>query len=68
MVKSAAVSGAGPAVLSELAVGDELSARRLVEIPVDGAPLRRELRAVWPTGQRPAGPARELLGLTRRGG
>ncbi|WP_217200459.1 LysR family transcriptional regulator [Streptomyces buecherae] len=67
-VKSAAVSGAGPAVLSELAVGDELSAHRLVEIPVDGAPLRRELRAVWPIGERPAGPARELLSLTRRGG
>ncbi|MER0244755.1 LysR family transcriptional regulator [Streptomyces sp. HSW2009] len=66
-VKSAAVSGAGPAVLSELAVGDELSAHRLVEVAVDGADLRRELRAVWPVGARPAGPARDLLGLTRRG-
>ncbi|MBB5938869.1 molybdate transport repressor ModE-like protein [Streptomyces zagrosensis] len=64
-VKSAAVSGAGPAVLSELAVGDEFSTRRLVEVPVDGVRLRRDLRAVWPVGERPAGPARDLLGLTR---
>ncbi|MEF3119316.1 LysR family transcriptional regulator [Streptomyces chrestomyceticus] len=64
-VKAAAVSGAGPSVLSELAVGEELAARRLVEVPVLGTPFGRELRAVWPAGQRPAGPARHLLGLTR---
>ncbi|NLU66242.1 LysR family transcriptional regulator [Streptomyces sp. HNM0574] len=65
-VKAAVVSGAGPSVLSELAVGEELSAGRLVEVPVAGVRLRRELRAVWPRGTRPAGPARELLALTRR--
>lgn len=65
-VKAAALSGAGPCVLSELAVGDELGARRLVEVPVSGAPLDRALRAVWPTGSRPAGPARDLLSLTHR--
>ncbi|MFJ3774826.1 LysR family transcriptional regulator [Streptomyces sp. NPDC090075] len=64
-VKASAVSGAGPAVLSELAVGEELAMRRLVSIPVDGVALRRDLRAVWPTGHRPTGPARELLSLTR---
>ncbi|MFF9897286.1 LysR family transcriptional regulator [Streptomyces longispororuber] len=66
-VKSAAVSGAGPAVLSELAVGEEVLAGRLVRVPVVGVRmrLRRELRAVWPAGHVPAGPARELLGLTR---
>ncbi|MCX5148670.1 MULTISPECIES: LysR family transcriptional regulator [unclassified Streptomyces] len=64
-VKAAAVSGAGPCVLSELALGDELAARRLVEVPVSGAALGRELRAVWPVGARPAGPARDLLSLTR---
>ncbi|MFR9798957.1 LysR family transcriptional regulator [Streptomyces sp. MS06] len=64
-VKAAAVRGAGPAVLSELAVGDELAMRRLVRVPVQGVALARELRAVWPTGQRPAGPARDLLSLTR---
>ncbi|GHE43706.1 LysR family transcriptional regulator [Streptomyces capitiformicae] len=64
-VKSSALSSAGPAVLSELALGEELSARRLVRIPVEGIRLRRALRAVWPTGHRPAGPARDLLSLTR---
>ncbi|MEU6816258.1 LysR family transcriptional regulator [Streptomyces sp. NPDC046860] len=64
-VKAAAVGGAGPAVLSELAVGEELAARRLVGIPVEGVSLRRDLRAVWPTGHRPTGPARDLLSLTR---
>ncbi|MFE1310087.1 LysR family transcriptional regulator [Streptomyces sp. NPDC058755] len=64
-VKASAVSGAGPSVLSELAVGEELAMRRLVIIPVEEVSLRRDLRAVWPTGHRPTGPARELLSLTR---
>ncbi|WP_330353310.1 LysR family transcriptional regulator [Streptomyces chartreusis] len=64
-VKAAAVSGAGPAVLSELAVGEELSMRRLVSIPLADVTLARDLRAVWPTGHRPVGPARDLLALTR---
>ncbi|MFE5078104.1 LysR substrate-binding domain-containing protein, partial [Streptomyces halstedii] len=63
-VKGAAESGAGPCVLSELALDEELSARRLVEIPVAGVRLRRQLRAVWPAGHRPTGPARDLLSLT----
>ncbi|AZM88362.1 MULTISPECIES: LysR family transcriptional regulator [Streptomyces] len=65
-VKAAALSGAGPCVLSELALVDELAARRLVSVPVPGTALARALRAVWPTGTRPAGPARDLLSLTRR--
>ncbi|WP_328556532.1 MULTISPECIES: LysR family transcriptional regulator [unclassified Streptomyces] len=64
-VKASAVSGAGPAVLSELALGEELSAHRLVSIPLAGVRLARALRAVWPTGHRPTGPARDLLSLTR---
>jgi molybdate transport repressor ModE-like protein len=64
-VKAAVVSGAGPAVLSELAVGEELTMRRLVRVPVEGVTLARALRAVWPTGHRPTGPARELLSLTQ---
>ncbi|MFF3463336.1 LysR family transcriptional regulator [Streptomyces sp. NPDC001984] len=64
-VKAAAVSGAGPAVLSELAVREELALRRLVTVPVEDVTLARDLRAIWPTGHRPVGPARELLSLTR---
>ncbi|NGO47565.1 LysR family transcriptional regulator [Streptomyces ureilyticus] len=63
-VKASVVSGAGPAVLSELALGEELSARRLVSVPVADVRLSRALRAVWPAGHRPAGPARDLLSLT----
>jgi DNA-binding transcriptional LysR family regulator len=58
---------AGPAVLSELAVADELARGRLVAVPVADLDLSRPLRAVWPTGTHPAGPARDLLALTRRG-
>ncbi|MEV5014901.1 LysR family transcriptional regulator [Streptomyces sp. NPDC053780] len=64
-VKAAAVSGAGPSVLSELAVGEELTTRRLVNVPLADVTLARDLRAVWPTGHRPTGPARQLLSLTR---
>ncbi|GGR86049.1 transcriptional regulator [Streptomyces parvulus] len=64
-VKAAAVSGAGPSVLSELAVGEELTNRRLVSVPLADVTLARDLRAVWPTGHRPTGPARHLLSLTR---
>ncbi|MEU1075417.1 MULTISPECIES: LysR family transcriptional regulator [unclassified Streptomyces] len=66
-VKAAVVSGAGPSVLSELALGEELAARRLVRIPLEGLRLRRDLRAVWRTAHRPTGPARDLLSLTRSG-
>lgn len=65
-VKAAAISGAGPAVLSELAVAEELAGGRLTAVPVAGLDLTRALHAVWPAGHRPAGPARDLLSLTRR--
>ncbi|MEV5380765.1 LysR family transcriptional regulator [Streptomyces nondiastaticus] len=64
-VKAAVVGGAGPSVLSELAIGEELSSGRLVGIPFADPDLRRSLRAVWPTGHRPTGPARDLLSLTQ---
>ncbi|MFG2192319.1 LysR family transcriptional regulator [Streptomyces sp. NPDC048639] len=69
-VKSAVLSGAGPSVVSELVVGEELAAHRMVHVPVEGVQLGRDLRAVWPAGRRPAGPARDLLSLslTRRAG
>ncbi|MER7756426.1 LysR family transcriptional regulator [Kitasatospora sp. NPDC097643] len=66
-LKAAAMTGAGPVCLSELAVTEELSTRRLVAVPlVEELDLRRPMRAVWPAGHRPGGPARELLVLTRR--
>jgi molybdate transport repressor ModE-like protein len=61
-IRSAVHAGAGPAVLSELAVADDLATRRLVRVPVTGLDLRRALRAVW-LGARtpPAGAARDLI-------
>ncbi|NUU23283.1 MAG: LysR family transcriptional regulator [Streptomycetaceae bacterium] len=66
-LKAAAVSGAGPAVLSSLAVADDVTSGRLIAVEVADLPLRRSLRAVWPHGTHPTGPARELLALTRTG-
>ena len=65
-VRSAVAAGAGPAVLSLLAVSDDLSAGRLTEIAVSGADLRRTLHAVWARGQRPSRPARDLLSIAAR--
>jgi molybdate transport repressor ModE-like protein len=61
-VRGAVLAGAGPAVLSELAIGDDLASGRLVAIDVDGLDLDRELRAIW-VGTRtpPAGAVRDLL-------
>jgi DNA-binding transcriptional LysR family regulator len=65
-VRSAVEAGAGPAVLSTFAVEDDVAAGRLVRVPVPGLDLSRRLRAVWPRGQRPTGPARDLLRIAAR--
>ena len=64
-VRAAVAAGAGPAVLSDLGVGDDVAAGRLVMVSVRGAELSRQLRAVWPAGQRPTGPARDLLAIAQ---
>ncbi len=61
-IRAALVAGAGPGVLSEVAVADDLAAGRLTRVAVDGLDLRRRLQAVWQgPAQPPAGPVRELL-------
>jgi len=61
-VRAAVVAGAGPAVLSELVVRDDLERGRLVAIGVDGLDLHRALRAIWQgTRLPPAGAARDLI-------
>ena len=61
-VRAAVLAGAGPAVMSRLAVSDDLIHGRLRAIPVADLDLRRDLRAIW-MGARtaPAGAARDLL-------
>ncbi|MDX6212039.1 MAG: hypothetical protein QOF82_1126 [Frankiales bacterium] len=67
-VRGAVAAGAGPAVLSDLAVRDDVAAGRVVAVPVRDLDLTRSLRAVWPRGQRPTGSARDLLTITRTTG
>ncbi|MDQ2957240.1 MAG: LysR family transcriptional regulator [Actinomycetota bacterium] len=63
-IRAAVIAGAGPAVLSELAVADDLIAGKLVAIRTDGLALDRTLRAVWlGGGSPPAGAARDLVAL-----
>jgi molybdate transport repressor ModE-like protein len=65
-VRGAVAAGAGPAVLSDLAVRDDVAAGRVVVVPVRDLDLTRSLRAVWPRGQRPTGSARDLLSIAGR--
>ncbi|MFG2146415.1 LysR family transcriptional regulator [Streptomyces sp. NPDC048696] len=66
-IKTATADGLGPTVLSSLAVDAELAAGTLKAVPVSGFEAGRTLRAVWPRGGRPAGPARDLYAIARRG-
>lgn len=66
-IKTAVASGVGPAVLSSLAVAAELTAGTLASPAVTDLDLTRTLRAIWPTGQRRTGPARDLFTIARRG-
>jgi DNA-binding transcriptional LysR family regulator len=65
-VRAAALTGAGAAVLSGLAVAAEISGGRLVRVPVPGLELSRPLHAVWRRGERPTGAAAALLALARQ--
>ncbi|MGA5539317.1 LysR family transcriptional regulator [Mycolicibacterium nivoides] len=61
-MRAAVLAGAGPAVMSRLAVDDDLTLGRLREVPIAGLDLRRELRAIWSGGRTPpAGAVRDLL-------
>lgn len=59
-IKAAVEGGAGPAVLSRLAVEEDVRLGRLAVVGVEGLPLEREIRAVWPRG-RPLAPAAASL-------
>jgi DNA-binding transcriptional LysR family regulator len=65
-IKAAVAGGAGPAVLSSLAVAAELSAGTLRPVTVTGLNLNRTLRAVWPAGRRLSGPAGDLYAIATR--
>lgn len=65
-IREAVLAGAGPAVLSSLAVARDLGSGRLVAVPIRGIPLRRALRAVHRQDTRMTGPARDLLMIASR--
>ena len=61
-VRAAVLAGAAPAVISELAVADDLAAGRLAEVRTPELDLRRTLRVIWDgAANPPAGPARDLV-------
>lgn len=60
-VRVAVTSGAGPAVLSELAIRPQLDSGELLHIPLQGPKVSRPLTAVWSGPRRLAGPAAELV-------
>jgi molybdate transport repressor ModE-like protein len=61
-VRAAVLAGAAPAVISELAVADDLATGRLAAIQIPELDLRRTLYAIWNgTPSPPAGPARDLI-------
>ncbi|MFC7374708.1 MULTISPECIES: LysR substrate-binding domain-containing protein [unclassified Brachybacterium] len=65
-VRIAVASGAGPAVISMLAVRSQLEAGQLARVPVRGQSLRRPLTAVWTGPRRLSGPAAELVAVASR--
>lgn len=61
-MRAAVLAGAGPAVMSRLAVSDDLAIGRLHETTVADLDLRRQFRAIWQGGRTPpVGGVRSLL-------
>lgn len=61
-VRAAVVAGAGPAVMSRLAVADDVEVGRLRVVPIPELNLGRQLRAIWVGGRvPPAGAVRDLF-------
>jgi DNA-binding transcriptional LysR family regulator len=65
-IKATVEAGVGPAVLSSLAVADELRRDMLVAVDVVQADMSRELRAVWAAGRRLGAEYRDVLAVARR--
>jgi DNA-binding transcriptional LysR family regulator len=65
-IKAAAAAGAGPAVVSALAVRGELQAGQLVAVACPELPLNRSIRAIWAAAGPPSPAAARLLGIAAR--
>lgn len=62
-IKAAVEAGVGAAVLSSLAVAEELRVARLVAVDVAGADMSRTLRAVWAAGRRLGSDSKDVLAV-----
>lgn len=62
-IKAAVMAGAGPAVLSALAVAAELRTGKLVAVPCEGLRLQRTIRAIWAAERPPAAAATRLVAI-----
>ncbi|MCI9888820.1 LysR family transcriptional regulator [Micrococcales bacterium 31B] len=63
-VRTAVMAGSAPAVLSRLAVADDVRLGRLRLVPVADQRLIRPLSALWLSGRvPPAGPPRDLIAI-----
>ncbi|WP_040494329.1 LysR family transcriptional regulator [Ilumatobacter nonamiensis] len=60
-VRVAVINGSSPTVISRLAVAEDLERGTLVEVPVDGLRIDRQLRAVWSKKVEPSRLAVDLL-------
>jgi molybdate transport repressor ModE-like protein len=64
-IRASVLGGVGPAVMSTLAIADDVESGALRQIEVDGLDMQRTLRAVWRTPTLD-GPAARLLKLVLR--
>lgn len=62
-IKAAVMAGAGPAVMSVLAVQGEADAGRLVMVPCEGLHLDRAIRAIWAAERTRSAPASRLVAV-----
>lgn len=67
-VRVAVASGAGPAVMSELAVRDQLANGNLLQVPLEGDKITRPLTAIWSGHRRPPRLAHELITIAKSTG
>ncbi|KIQ08016.1 LysR family transcriptional regulator [Rhodococcus sp. MEB064] len=65
-IRTSVLAGVGPAVMSTLAVAEQVENGELVVVDVDGLELKRVLRAVWRGPRQLDGPAGELIHMIRR--
>lgn len=65
-VRTGVASGAGPAVLSQLAVASQLATGEVLQVPLDITVPRRPLTAVWSGARIPVGALAELVEIAAR--